>query len=40
MPRYQMGQFPAGPPDHFWGMFRSKHWWTRSPDQVLARWSQ
>jgi len=24
-------------PGHFWGMVGSKHWWTRSPDQILAR---
>jgi len=25
-------------PDHFWGMVASKHWWTRSPDNILASW--
>jgi len=25
-------------PRHFWGMVGSKHWWTRSPDQIFARW--
>ena len=23
-------------PDHFWGMVGSKHWWTRSHDQILT----